>query len=71
MRDPEPPIAKVRNKLQPIVTYFYFLKMLDNKEIEEEKVESIKKMVRETYNHIQTKNMEELLLLIKNDNLWI
>jgi site-specific recombinase XerD len=63
-------IAKVRNKLSPIVTYFSFLKMLDNNEVGPDKIEKFKKMVKKICELIQNENMEELLLLIKDDKIW-
>jgi hypothetical protein len=70
MNSAEPPIAKVRNKLSPMVTYFSFRKMLDNGEVDEDKRDYLQKLVDECYNLIQNGNMEALLLLIKDDKLW-
>lgn len=67
----ESSIAKVRNKLSPIVTYFCMRKMIDDNQIPEEKKESIQKLINETYIMIQDHNMNDLLSLIKNDDLWL
>lgn len=68
--DPESSIAKVRNKLSPIVCYFDLRKMMDNGEIEESKREAIQKLIDEQYQMIQNSTMDKLLLLIKNDSIW-
>ena len=44
--------------------------MLDNNEVGPDKIEKFKKMVKKICELIQNENMEELLLLIKDDKIW-
>ena len=69
-RQEETAISKVRNKLSPIVNYFALLKMIDNGEIEPNKIEHIRSLIQIEYDNIQGKFMEELITLIKDDTLW-
>jgi hypothetical protein len=75
--DKESPIAKVRNQLSPIVSYFSLMKELrimhsQQKETVEEinKQLELERLVEESYQYIQDTNLVKLLQLIRNDNLW-
>ena len=67
MREPESPIAKVRNSLSPIVNYFFMIKELEtNKEDEEE----LKKFLEQELNQIQNHSLPRLLELIQDNENW-
>lgn len=69
--EPETSIAKVRNKLSPIVNYFAMRKLLDtNDESIQHCKDDLISLIEEQYKFIQNINMDELLLLIRNDDIW-
>jgi hypothetical protein len=68
--EPESSIAKLRNKLQPMVTYFALKKMLDKNEVASEHREYMSKLVEEQYNYIQKNYMDDLLTFVKDDSKW-
>ncbi len=70
VREEESSIAKVRNKIQPIVTYFLFRKILEEDKVAEEHIEFIALAVDELYIQIQSVYMDSLLEIIKDDNIW-
>jgi hypothetical protein len=71
MMEIETPIARLRNKMQPIVTYFQLRKMLeDGGELEERHRPRIQELCDETYRHIQSGSLDTMLEILKNDALW-
>jgi hypothetical protein len=66
----EPSIAKIRNKLCPIVNYFEMRKLMDSGKIEEEKKKPLQALIDREYNIIQTSSMSKLLALVRDDSIW-
>jgi len=66
----ESAIAKVRNKLQPIVTYFELLRLSKDPKIDVKKRKILKERVVELEKQIQEKCMKDLLDVVKIDEYW-
>lgn len=67
----ESSIAKVRNKLSPIVTYFSMKQLLDTTtSLTSSDKSFLENKIQEEYKNIQKVYLLDLLTLIKDDSIW-
>lgn len=69
-REEEPSIAKLRNKLSPIVNYFEMRNILDKQEMSIQQKMELHLLINEQYKYIQETNLNELLELVRDENIW-
>jgi hypothetical protein len=70
-REPETPIARLRNSMQPMVTYFCMRKQLDEDEtITDGQRDGLRKLAMMSYDQIQGGQLDKMLALLKDDSQW-